>query len=123
MKKILILVFIALMLFGCAEEETAYKTIDPETAYENLQEDDSILLMDVRTKEEFLLGTIPGSVLVPLDTIEENMEDLYPDKEQEIYVFCRSGNRSQTASNLLIELGYTNVHDLGGIIDWPYDIY
>lgn len=123
MKKIIFLGLILLMLVGCgSDEEGQYQTITPEDAYERLQNED-ILLLDVRTEEEYIVGSIPGSVLLPLDTIEDNMETLYPDKDAEIFVYCRSGNRSKTAANLLLELGYKHVYDLGGIINWPYDVY
>ncbi|MBN2795305.1 MAG: rhodanese-like domain-containing protein [Clostridia bacterium] len=123
MKKIIFLGFMLLLLVGCGhKEEGKYQTITPEDAYERLQNEE-ILLLDVRTEEEYIVGSIPGSVLLPLDAIEDEMETLYPNKDAEIFVYCRSGNRSKTAANLLLELGYKNVYDLGGIINWPYDIY
>ncbi|MDN5322530.1 MAG: phage shock protein [Clostridia bacterium] len=60
-------------------------------------------------------------MLLPLNSIEEKVVELIPDKDTKIFVYCRSGNRSKTASELLIKLGYTNVYDMGGINDWPYE--
>jgi rhodanese-related sulfurtransferase len=60
-------------------------------------------------------------MLLPLNSIEEKVVELIPDKDTKLFVYCRSGNRSKTASELLIKLGYTNVYDMGGINDWPYE--
>lgn len=119
MKKIL-LIILCLVLVAC-NTPAEYQSITPETAYERLASED-VLLLDVRTESEYLGGHIPDSVLYPNETIDESFTDVYPDKDRVIFVYCRSGNRSKQATNKLIDLGYTNVFDLGGIIDWPYEI-
>lgn len=96
-----------------------YLTLTPEEAKARLDEGEDIVLLDVRTQEEFDAGHIPGAVCLPHDTITEDHPLPY-DKEAEILVYCRSGRRSALAAEKLAELGYENVADFGGILDWPY---
>lgn len=134
MKKAVILLMLSLILVSCTsnnanevvetpvtEDVIVYKTIDPKTANENIDADETILVLDVRTQAEYDSGHIVGAMLLTLDLIEESIEGIYTDKDQVIYVYCRSGNRSEKASKIMNELGYKNVHDLGGITNWPYD--
>lgn len=96
--------------------------ITPEEAKERLDSDEAIILVDVRTKEEFDSGHIEGAVLLPVDQIQKNAADMFPDKDAVYFVYCRSGSRSGVATAMMVELGYQNVFDLGGIIDWPYEV-
>lgn len=80
------------------------------------------VIIDARTQEEFDEGHIEGAILIPEYEIAERAEKELPDKEQLILVYCRSGRRSKIASQELVKLGYTNVYEFGGIIDWPYEI-
>lgn len=86
----------------------------------NNQED--IVILDVRDADEYAKGHIPGAVLLPVASLKREAENTFTDKEQLILVYCRSGRRSREAVNQLIELGYQNVLDFGGIIDWPYEV-
>jgi len=95
--------------------------ITAEEAKARLDKEDGIILVDVRTEEEYKEEHIQGAILLPLDTIETDGETVLPDKEGIYFVYCRSGNRSATASAQLVEMGYQHIYDLGGIIDWPYD--
>ena len=97
-----------------------YEKLDQASAYEQLQSDNSIQLVDVREPSEFSTGYITGAQLIPLGTIESNFEAAIPDKDAKIFVYCRSGNRSAQAAKKLVDLGYTNVFDIGGILDWEY---
>lgn len=97
-----------------------YKKITPEEAKELMVEGNIIL--DVRTKEEYDQGHIEGAMLLPVSDILDGKLDSLPDKNQIILVYCRSGNRSATASKYLVKVGYTNVYDFGGIKDWPYEV-
>jgi rhodanese-related sulfurtransferase len=117
-KIITLLVLVMIGLIGCSG--TDY-TISADDALELIDTADAVLL-DVRTPSEYDEGHIEGAVLFPLSSIESSIETAIPDKSTEIIVYCRSGNRSADAVDILIDLGYTNVHDLGGIIDWPYGI-
>ena len=83
---------------------------------------DTIVILDVRTQEEYDAGHIAGAILVPNETISDKQPALLPDLDAEILVYCRSGNRSAQAAKKLIAIGYTNVVDFGGIIDWPYEV-
>mgnify|MGYP001406294530 CR=1 FL=1 len=99
-----------------------YEKLDQATAYAELQSDQSIQLVDVRESSEFNAGYIEGAQLIPLGTIETDFEVAIPDKDAKIFVYCRSGNRSAQAAKKLVDLGYTNVFDIGGILDWEYGI-
>lgn len=133
MKKIMIaaavLAILALALTGCSkstEEESVnekiqYVKISPKDAKEIMDNEESIVL-DVRTKNEYDQGHIEGAVLLPVDEISSKAEEVLKDKKAKILVYCRSGNRSATAAKTLIKMGYENVLDFGGIIDWPYEI-
>jgi len=101
-------------------EKATYIKITPEEAKE-LMIDDNIIL-DVRTQQEYDDGHIANATLLPLDEIISGNLEVLTDKDQVILVYCRSGNRSKSASKALIDSGYTNVYDFGGIADWPYDI-
>lgn len=98
-----------------------YMQIDAEEAKRIMDTESGYIILDVRTEEEFSEGHIPDSVLIPDYEIRERAEQELPDKNQLILVYCRSGNRSKTASAILAELGYTRVMEFGGIRDWPYD--
>ena len=99
-----------------------YEKLDQATAYAELESDQSIQLVDVREPSEFNAGYIEGAQLIPLGTIETDFEVAIPDKDAKIFVYCRSGNRSAQAAKKLVDLGYTNVFDIGGILDWEYGI-
>jgi rhodanese-related sulfurtransferase len=99
-----------------------YEKLDQATAYAELQSDQSIQLVDVREPSEFNAGYIEGAQLIPLGTIETDFEVAIPDKDAKIFVYCRSGNRSAQAAKKLVDLGYTHVFDIGGILDWEYGI-
>jgi len=136
MKKILsflTLAFSILTLSACAAPAAAatptptatpavYKKISAADAKARMDSGDEIIILDVRTKEEYDAGHIKGAILVPNETIIDEQPDLLPDLDAEILVYCRSGNRSAQAANKLLAIGYTNVVDFGGIIDWPYDV-
>ena len=99
-----------------------YKKISAADAKARMDSGDTIVILDVRTQEEYDAGHIPGAILVPNETIVDKQPELLPDLDAEILVYCRSGNRSAQAAKKLIAIGYTNVIDFGGIIDWPYDV-
>ncbi|HSK68165.1 MAG TPA: peptide-methionine (S)-S-oxide reductase MsrA [Candidatus Limnocylindria bacterium] len=105
-----------------AAAKPEYREVSPKAAKEALDAGLDIALLDVRETYEFAAGYIPGAVNVPMARLERYAEDNLPDKDAVIYVYCRSGNRSRTAAYILVDMGYTQVYDLGGIIDWPYGI-
>ena len=99
-----------------------YRKISAADAKARIDSGDDIIILDVRTQEEFNEGHILGAILIPNETILDEQPELLPDLDAEILIYCRSGNRSAQAANKLIAMGYTDVVDFGGIIDWPYEI-
>ncbi len=97
-----------------------YHMITAQEGKEMMDKDKSILLVDVRTQEEYYQGRIAGSILIPDYEIEAKAAIRLPDKDATIIIYCRSGNRSKTAANKLVSMGYAKVYDMGGIISWPY---
>lgn len=131
MKKIIIIPFMVMLIAftGCQSEE---KKVDPEIkgvvnkisaedAKKKMDEDKSIILVDVRTQEEYDEAHIENALLVTLDTINAMAPSVIPDKNATYYIYCRSGNRSAIAATELVLMGYMNVYDMGGIADWPYE--
>lgn len=101
--------------------EATYKKISAEEAKKIIDSED-VIVLDVRTQEEYNEGHIVNAVLLPVNDIADKALETLPNKDAKILVYCRSGNRSATASKQLIKMGYTNVYDFGGIISWPYEI-
>ena len=99
-----------------------YKTISPEEAKKRLEKEKGIVLLDVRTPAEYAQKHIPKSTLISLHVFQNKVQNQISNKETTIFVYCRSGNRSEMAAKMLIDLGYKNVYDLGGIINWPYEV-
>ena len=117
------LVFL-LAVSGCSvpEEGSDYMNISQKKAKEMMENLEEFVLLDARTEEEFSEGHIPGAVLIPHYEVSEKAEEQIPEKDVPVFVYCRSGNRSKTASKALFDLGYSEVYEFGGIIDWPYEI-
>ncbi len=120
MKKILLLIAILPMLFIISCGSQSFEVISAREAKDMLDNDSSIVLIDVREQDEYLDEHIPNAVLLPLGELESRLVGKYPDKSTTFIIYCRSGNRSNEAAEIFVELGYTNVYDMGGIIDWPY---
>lgn len=131
-KNIAILALFLLLLFtlaGCGsrEEDTkntaSYQQITAEEAKSMMEEQPDAVILDVREQDEYDAGHIPGAVLLPVGTInEETAASAIPEKDTVVLVYCRSGNRSKTASQALADLGYSRIYEFGGIKDWPYEV-
>ena len=122
MKKLLPVFIAVLLLVGCAapaEQESGYRQITMDEAVAMMNEEKDYIILDVRTVAEFNENHIPGAINIPNETIATDEIPELPDKDQLILVYCRSGNRSKQASEKLVKLGYTNVVEFGGIVDWP----
>lgn len=122
MKKLIPVFMLLLLLAGCGtdneKQENSYLQISMEEAVTRMEEEENYIILDVRTAEEYEEKHIPDAINIPNESIgTEELPEL-PDKEQLILVYCRSGNRSKQASQKLADLGYTNVVEFGGIIDW-----
>lgn len=99
-----------------------YEQITATDAKKIMDNRDDYVILDVRTKPEYEASHIENAMLLPLDDIDEKATDILPDKDQLLLVYCRSGVRSKEAALQLANLGYTNIKEFGGIIDWPYDV-
>lgn len=99
-----------------------YEQISQDEAKRIMDTESDYIIIDARTQEEFDEGHIENAILIPEYEIQEKAPELIPDKNALILVYCRSGRRSKIASEALAELGYTNVKEFGGIIDWEYEI-
>lgn len=116
-----LLLALVLLLTACAQA-ASYEQITQEEAKQILDTTNGYILLDTRTQEEYDQSHIPGALLIPHTEIAQRAADELPDKDQVILVYCRSGNRSKQASEVLAELGYTNVKEFGGINTWPYEV-
>ena len=102
--------------------ENSYQQITQEAAKE-MMDTQEVVILDVREQHEYDSGHIPDAVLLPVGTItEDTAAAVIDDLDTVVLVYCRSGNRSKTASQALVDLGYTNVYEFGGINDWPYEV-
>lgn len=124
---VLLVIAFAFVLSGCSktdnlegEETPVVVNITAEIGKTMMEDNTAIVLVDVRTQEEFIEKHIPGALLVPVDELESLAPEMMPDKGTTYIVYCRSGNRSASAAQMLIALGYQKIYDMGGIIDWPY---
>ena len=103
-------------------EKAMYEQITPQEAKKIMDSGEDYIILDTREQDEFDEGYIPGAILIPYTEIENKAEEMLPDKDKLILVYCRSGRRSKIAAESLAKLGYTNIKEFGGIIDWPYEI-
>ena len=107
---------------GKGDEQMTYTSITMEQAAELFKYDGSYVILDVRRADEFAEGHIPGAINVANEDIEDTEPTELPDKDQLIYVYCRSGRRSKEASGKLAAMGYKNIVEFGGILDWTGEI-
>jgi len=126
-KKLILILLAVLLLTACGQDkenkqEAAYVNITAAEAKEIMDSQEGYIILDTRTQEEFDERHIPGAILIPYDEILEKAEGILTDKDQLILVYCRSGRRSKLAAEDLQKLGYTNIKEFGGIIDWPYEV-
>ena len=115
-------IFLAGKLTGGENQVAEYTSITMEDAKEIFQEKGDYLIVDVRRADEFAEGHIPGAINIANEDIVSAEPAELPDKDQVIYVYCRSGNRSKQASAKLAAMGYTNIVEFGGILDWTGEV-
>ena len=121
MKRVsLLALLLALTMALCAAcgSKTDYQTMEINDAAEMIAADDGHLLVDVRTQAEFEEKHIPGAILLPVEDIKDGRLERLPDKDQTILLYCRTGRRAEDAAAYLAKKGYTNIYEIGGIIDW-----
>ena len=127
MKKRLLLLPAVMLRTACGhtnenDQGAGYMNITAAEAKQIMDSEEGYTILDVRTQEEYDEGHIPGAVLIPNTELEERAEEVLTDKDQLILVYCHSGRRSKLAAKILAELGYTNIREFGGILDWPYEV-
>lgn len=123
MRKILAALFsLVILLSGCSggneQSSASYTQITQEEARVMMDKNDGHIIVDVRRQDEYDTGHIPDAVLIPNESIADKQPEELPDLDQIILVYCRSGRRSKEAAQKLADMGYTNVYEFGGIIDW-----
>ena len=125
-KRLFAVLMAAFTLSACTAEKTSenagYMCITPQEAKEIMDTQKDYVILDAREPSEYEAGHIPGAIVISHEKIKEQAESQLPDKDQLILVYCRSGRRSKLAAQDLVDLGYTNVKEFGGIIDWPYEV-
>ena len=129
-KAIFCITMVLLCLTGCAQAtkqtettgEAVYMNITAQEAKTLMDSESGYVILDTRTQEEYDEGHIPGAILIPYDQVTAEAEEILTDKDQLILVYCRSGRRSKLAAEDLVKLGYTNIREFGGILDWPYEV-
>ena len=127
MKKLIFVLLAVMLLTACGQDkennrEAVYVNITAKEAKQIMDSQDGYVILDTRTQEEYDEGHIPGAILIPYDEILAKAESILKGKDQLILVYCRSGRRSKLAAEDLVKLGYTNIKEFGGIIDWPYEV-
>jgi rhodanese-related sulfurtransferase len=129
MKKVILVMIVSLFFSGCASlstqqsgDDNSYRQVSMDEAIDIMNQQTGYIILDVRRVDEFASGHIPGAINIPNESIGTNEIPQLPDKNQMILVYCRSGRRSKEASQKLANLGYTNIVEFGGILDWPGDV-
>ena len=127
----LILMTFVLLLVGCSDKGqvmdgpgmvNSYKQISQEEAAKMMEQDDGHVIVDVRRQDEYDAGHIPGAILIPNESIGDSQPEELPDKNQIILIYCRSGNRSKQAAQKLVDMGYVNIYEFGGINTWTGEV-
>ena len=125
MKKLIPILLSTLLFTGCASsnnQANTYRSITMDDAVNMMAQETGYIILDVRRPDEFAAGHIPNAINVPNESIGTSEIPELPDKNQLILVYCRSGRRSKEASEKLVKLGYTNIVEFGGILDWKGEI-
>ena len=127
MKKLIIILLAVMLLTACGQDTekdqgAVYVNITAEEAKQIMDSEEGYIILDVRAQEEYDESHIPGAILIPHTEIDARAEEVLTDKDQLILVYCRSGRRSKEAAEKLVKLGYTNIVEFGGILDWKGEI-
>lgn len=124
MKKAFMIIMTCVGLFallGCNKKKS-FTSISMEEAKKRLENESDYVLVDVRTPEEYAEGHIPGAINIPNEIIADKKLEQLPDLKKRIYVYCRSGRRSKEAAGKMVNIGYTNIVEIGGILDWKWEL-
>ena len=120
MKKLFSIILSLFALVGCSSN--TFEQMEMNEGIEAFRNDSSSILIDVRRVDEFNSGHVPGAINIVNEEIDESVTEVLKDKSQTIYVYCRSGRRSKEASHKLVDLGYKNIIEIGGILDYKGEI-
>lgn len=124
-KRLLPFILSIMLLSSCTSSggsASSYRQITVDEAVEMMKKESGYIILDVRRPDEYADGHIPGAINLPNENIGTAELPELPDKSQVIFVYCRSGRRSKEASEKLAKLGYTNIVEFGGILDWKGEI-
>lgn len=123
-KHCFLFILIIMMLVGCTAnaDGNSYTQINQETAKKMMEADDGHVVVDVCRQDEYDAGHIPGAILIPNESIGNDPPEALSDNNQIILIYCRTGNRSKQAAGKLAAMGYTNIYEFGGIVDWKGEI-
>ncbi|SHJ99823.1 Rhodanese-related sulfurtransferase [Hathewaya proteolytica DSM 3090] len=122
---VILIIVMGMFMFGCGGNNDGVNSVKVISATEGesmIKNESDIIILDVRTEPEYESGHIKGAVLLPLDEISKRAQEVLKDKNKKILIYCRSGSRSNRAAKLLVDMGYNNVYDFGGIIDYKGEI-
>lgn len=128
MKNIVKLVFLFCFALSACEENSAvsegdvYLQISAQEAKAIMDSGEDFVIVDAREQTEFDDGHIPGAILIPHGEVEQMASKFLTEKDAQVLVYCRTGRRSKIAAEVLGNLGYSNVKEFGGIVDWPYEV-
>ena len=128
MKKVFLLVMVVMMILGCGGTNSAstgkatYRQVSSDEARKMMETESGYIILDVRTQREYTDGHIPKAICIPNEDINKEPPALLPDKEQHIFIYCRSGRRSKEAAQKLAGMGYKNIIEFGGIKDWRGEV-
>ena len=124
-KRLLPFVLSLMLLSSCGNagsSSSGYRQISMDEAVKMMKDEKNYIILDARRPDEYAEGHIPGAINIPNEEIGTTDIAELPDKSQLILVYCRSGRRSKEASEKLVKLGYTNIVEFGGILDWKGEI-
>lgn len=103
-----------------SQEVSSFQIISQEKAKQMI-DSGNVIIVDVRRQDEYDAGHIPGAILIPNESINDTAPKDLPDKDAVLLIYCRTGIRAKDTSQKLSDLGYTQVYDIGGIVDWTYE--
>lgn len=122
MKKLLLLTILIMTLSGCGGTAESYQHLSADEAIKIMQTEKNILILDVRTQEEYNKKHIPNAVLLPIEELRKNNFAPLKDKNQKILIYCWTGRRAEDSAQILVDKGYKNVYEFGGLVDWTGEV-
>lgn len=116
---VFLIFMITIFCIGCSG---SYKHISQEEAVQMMKADSNIIVLDVRTQEEYDKKHIPGALLLPIEDIRKGNLEKLPDKNQKILIYCWTGRRAGASAQILADEGYKNIYEFGGLVDWTGEV-